>query len=159
MIPMTDRLNREARKTLRSMQTSVPVHVVPMANKFGVEMFKNHTFADELSGLIKKNEAGDFEIHVNSNHPITRQRFTMAHELAHFLLHRDKIGDGVVDDYLYRSKFSSVIEREANELAAEILMPAHLLISDEFKHLSIPEQAARFWVSEVSMDIRLGRLL
>ena len=33
----------------------------------------------------------------------TRQRFTIAHKIAHFILHREAIGDGIVDDALYRS--------------------------------------------------------
>lgn len=156
---MIHKLDASQRDTLEQMQTAVPVHVVPIAEKFGLKVFKNRNFPDNLSGLIKKSDDESYEIHVNGNHPITRQRFTMAHELAHFLLHKNEIGDGVTDDFLYRSNLTSRIEREANDLAAKILMPKHLLLKEPYKSMTISEQADKFWVSAVSMDIRLGKLI
>lgn len=143
---------------IRAYQKSIPVHVVPIARAFGVAVFKNDDFPDNLSGLIRRVDDDKYAIHVNANHPITRQRFTMAHELAHFILHKDKIGDGITDDYLYRSGLGNNLEREANQLAAKILMPEHLVFHKDTTK-SIKEQAGDFWVSETSMDIRLGTLL
>lgn len=77
--------------------------------------------------------------------------------MAHFILHRDKIGSGITDDGLYRSRLSNTIEVEANKLAADILMPWHLLnqrISPEVR--SVEEMAEIFNVSKSSMSIRLG---
>lgn len=156
---MIHALDIDQKEILIGMQTAVPVHVVPIAEKFGLKVFKNRNFPDNLSGLIKKVKDGSHEIHVNGNHPITRQRFTMAHELAHYLLHEDEIGNGITDDFLYRSTLTSRIEREANEMAAQILMPEHLLKQEPYKNMTISEQADKFWVSSVSMDIRLGKIL
>lgn len=65
-----------------------------------------------------------FEIGINANHPVTRQRFSMAHELAHFLLHRNSIDDlGQGEQILYRNDQRSPIECEANTFAANLLMP------------------------------------
>lgn len=155
---MIKTLDKDIISKIESLQKAVPVHVVPIAEKFGLKVFKNANFPDKLSGLIKKVD-DSYEIHVNGNHPITRQRFTIAHELAHFLLHKDIIGDGVTDDYLYRSNLNNSIEREANQLAADILMPEHLLKTSKYKKMTITEQADEFWVSRVSMDIRLGQIL
>jgi hypothetical protein len=48
---------------------------------------------DEASGSISR--SGDkFTVSVNSLESENRQRFTAAHELAHYLLHRDLMGDG-----------------------------------------------------------------
>lgn len=44
-----------------------------------------------------------------------------------YVLHRDKIGDGIVDDALYRSERGGAIERQANNYGASILMPAPLV--------------------------------
>ena len=63
---------------------------------------------------------------VNNTHSTERQRFTIAHEIAHFILHRDYIGDGITDNGLLRSNLSSEIEIAANRLAADIIMPWHL---------------------------------
>jgi Zn-dependent peptidase ImmA (M78 family) len=34
------------------------------------------------------------------HHP-NRQRFTLAHEIAHYVLHRDLVENGIVDDTMY----------------------------------------------------------
>lgn len=59
-------------------------------------------------------------IYVNKGHHVNRRRFTTAHEIAHFILHQDFIGDGIADDGLYRSKLSNAMEAQANKLAADI---------------------------------------
>lgn len=154
-----ENLTKDQLAKLRSLQTDVPVHVVPIAKSFGLEVYKNFEFPDTLSGLIKREDDDSFSCHINGNHPITRQRFTIAHELAHYLLHQEHIGNGLTDDYLYRSGLSNKMEREANRLAADILMPRHLLKTDKYKDLTIQQQADAFWVSRSTMDIRLGELL
>ncbi len=154
---MIDQLNKQQKQTIAEMQVNVPVHVVPIAEKFGLKLFRSANFPDALSGLIKKVE-GTYHIHINGNHPITRQRFTMAHELAHYLLHKNEIGDGITDDYLYRSELTSKIEREANDLAAQILMPVHLLKKEAYKNISNVQRADEFWVSAVTMDIRFRNI-
>ena len=45
--------------------------------------------SDQKSGYIKKEE-GRWVIGVNSLHHPNRQRFTIAHELGHYSLHRDQ---------------------------------------------------------------------
>ena len=152
-------MKADYQEIIRRHQQNIPVHIVPMANELGVSVFKNREFPDNLSGLIMKEDDGAYSIHVNGNHAITRQRFTMAHELAHFLLHKDDIGNGIKDDFLYRSGLSSRKEREANKLAAKLLMPEDLLKNEENAELTISEQADKFWVSHTTMDIRLGEIL
>src|SRR3546814_9375366 len=61
-----------------------------------------------------------FAIYVNGSHPRVRRRFSIAHEIAHFALHRNLIGDGVTDDAMYRSNLSSAVEVQANRMAADI---------------------------------------
>ncbi|MCV5491602.1 ImmA/IrrE family metallo-endopeptidase, partial [Escherichia coli] len=62
---------------------------------------------------------------MNQHDMQARRRYTLAHEIAHFLLHRHLLRDGITDDVLYRSSQSSQIEAEANRLAADIIMPMH----------------------------------
>src|SRR3546814_13450473 len=64
-----------------------------------------------------------FAIYVNGSHPRVRRRFSIAHEIAHFALHRNLIGDGVTDDAMYRSNLSSAVEVQSNRMAAAIMMP------------------------------------
>lgn len=144
-------------KKIKGFQKKAPVHVVPIAQAFGIEVFKDENFPDDLSGLIRKEEDGKYRCYVNATHPTTRRRFTIAHELSHFLLHKKYIGDGITDDYLYRSGLTNEMEREANSLAAEILMPQHLLEDyfDDIEQFSITALADLFWVSPAAMEIRL----
>lgn len=88
-------------------------------------------FEDSISGLLYKKDNKNI-ISVNTSHPLVRQRFTIAHELGHFFLNHH--GSLFVDKgYIYRDKRSSTgtikWEREANEFAAELLMPEKLLVN------------------------------
>lgn len=141
---------------IRANQSELPVSVTRIAREFGIRVFKSSGWPKKLSGLIRKNQ-GKYEIFVNGQHPLVRRRFTIAHELAHFILHRDEIGNGITDDVLYRSGLSNKMEKEANQLAADILIPWKLLdpILDSGES-DIRELAGMFKVSPSTMSIRLG---
>ena len=141
---------------IRANQSELPVSVTRIAGEFGIRVFKSSGWPEKLSGLIRKNQE-KYEIFVNGQHPLVRRRFTIAHELAHFILHRDEIGNGITDDVLYRSGLSNKMEKEANQLAADILMPWKLLdpILDSGES-DIRELAGMFKVSPSTMSIRLG---
>ncbi|MGQ7829399.1 ImmA/IrrE family metallo-endopeptidase [Altererythrobacter sp. Z27] len=147
---------------LREYAAVAPVRVGALAKALGLEVVVA-ALPLKISGMIKPNEDGDgYVIKVNRFEPKARQRFTIAHEIAHFLLHRDRIQAGVVDSVLYRSKLSSRLEAEANRLAADIIMPRDLVeeIAD-LENLSDHDQlverlAQRFDVSKQAMDIRMG---
>ena len=103
-------------------------------------------------------------MHQPRKHHRNRQRFTVAHELAHYLEHRPHIiGDGLTDDIgvLFRSNQSGVsfnMEREANRIAAEILMPEKLLEAaiESGDYKTKRQLADYFGVSEEALSIRLG---
>lgn len=150
----------EALSTIRRHQTTAPVQVIPIAYELGLKVYYVD-WQDNMSGRIERNEklGGDsgYAIFVNKNHPPNRRRFTIAHEIAHFVLHRDQIGDGVYDDAMYRSGLPQRTEFEANRLAADILMPWHLINEATNDGLSTVERLAqKFEVSNSSMSIRLG---
>jgi hypothetical protein len=67
---------------------------------------------------------------VSAADPLPRRRFTAAHELGHFVLHRATMGSFRADtDATLREADDDVsdrMEREANRFAAELLMPADL---------------------------------
>jgi Zn-dependent peptidase ImmA (M78 family) len=138
---------------------SVPM--ISVAEKLGLTVYKVSSWADNISGMIKKYpEAGNisgYAIFVNAKHGPKRQRFTVAHEIAHFILHKDLIGDGILDDGLYRSGLSNKIESQANSLAADILMPYHLIDKARRGGFSTTKALAeRLNVSEQAMSIRIG---
>lgn len=85
-----------------------------------------------------------------------RRRFTIAHEIGHFLLHPERVAperDGLVNAAMQRQ------EHEADQFAAELLMPEHLLrraVQDQGADAG--RLADRFEVSEAAMRLRLRRL-
>ena len=137
---------------------TAPVDLDAMARALGIEVASDHALPDDISGKIER-VAGRFRITINGNHAAPRQRFTLAHELAHYLLHRDLIGDGITDNVRYRSNLRDDVETQANGFAAELLMPAALVRAEwrgGLKHIA--GIAQRFDVSYEAAKIRLTSL-
>lgn len=151
----------DVRKTIAEFQKSAPVQVIPIATELGLKVYTVNNWDDDVSGMIIRDTArggpSGYAVYVNGNHPLVRRRFTIAHEIAHYMLHRSLIGDGVKDDGLYRSKLSNTIEAEANRTSADILMPWSLINAkiSEGKN-TVVELADALQVSKSSMSIRLG---
>lgn len=123
---------------------------------------------DELSGLAHIRD-GVSVIAVNSSHALNRQRFTIAHELAHIELHRHELERVVHVDRgsLRRDTLAAAgvdpIEIEANAFAAELLMPTALLKSAlQGRSIDLEDDSAvfalakRFRVSDAAMRYRLS---
>ena len=123
------------------------------------------SFDDNKCGcLIRKGNTGLIEI--NKDHPETRQRFTFAHELGHYMMHGTT--EGFVDNdtcVFLRDKDADqndTQEIEANYFAAELLMPEKFigadlknnLVSNEF----IENISKKYNVSTQAMPIRLFNL-
>jgi len=136
-----------------------PVDVEELAGACGVRVLQ-YPFQKDLSGLVVDLEEGTF-IGVNRQHPITRQRFTIAHELGHVLLsehdrfHIDlesKMEHSGSPLYDWRN------EREANVFAASLLMPANWVEAMYRKTPSVGALADAFNVSSEAMGYRLVSL-
>jgi len=148
---------------IQPLQDAAPIRLSAIANALGVKVIAT-TLPSGISGEIRPDpeNPGEFVIKVNKNDSARRQRFTVAHEIGHFLLHRDEIGDGITDDVLYRSSLSDRREAQANRLAADLLMPQKLVDEwmDRARTLKVDNVigflADKFNVSEAAMKIRLG---
>jgi Zn-dependent peptidase ImmA (M78 family) len=148
--------------TVNHFRESIPVDVEGLALALGIKVRKAY-LSDNISGMIRKVKEG-FEITVNARHPETRQRFTLAHEIGHYVLHRSLMGDGNVDDRAYRSDGSvqnNCIgpreETEANKFAANLLMPSEAIKKLRADGIDTPAKMAYLLkVSEGAMRIRLG---
>lgn len=112
-----------------------PVQVGQIALAIGIRV-QYEPAEDELSGfLLRDLSRQQAIIGVNDNHPDNRQRFTIAHELGHFLLHeQEKLHIDRRFQINRRDESSSQgkseEEKEANLFAAELLMPVHFLQQD-----------------------------
>ena len=88
---------------------------------------------EELAGFLFVTPSVGL-VFVNASDPVPRQRFTAAHELGHFVLHRDEMGGRVsIADtpasIELTDEQSNRHEREANRFAVELLMPAPLCLA------------------------------
>jgi Zn-dependent peptidase ImmA (M78 family) len=127
---------------------------------------------DELSGMVYVKD-GTPIIGVNALHHPNRQRFTLAHEVGHLVLHRAEITRQIHVDkgfpMLMRDSASAAgideMEIEANFFAAELLMPESLLArSLQGQSFDIDDEGAvaalakEYKVSVAAMRFRLGNL-
>lgn len=149
--------------------TAAPVDVEYIARSMGISVVTQSVEAD-ISGFLYRQRHSTI-IGVNSHHFHTRQRFTIAHELGHFLLHthEDVHVDKFFEVKLRSNKFSpaeELEEKEANLFAAELLMPKQLLdrelesidgvdLLDEKELQALAEEYA---VSTQAMTFRLSYL-
>jgi len=152
------RIDKDISNAIQKFQTSPPVNIVGMAKFFGLEVWESHDLPEGIAGKIFRDDKYggkmNYSIVVRAQDSRVRKRFTVAHELAHYILHRNLFKDVLIDDALYRSKLSTRVEAQANGLAADLLMPWPLLsrLSDR----SALELAGIFEVSEQAMRIRLS---
>jgi Zn-dependent peptidase ImmA (M78 family) len=156
---------------LRCTQDDGSVDIVQLASMAGVDVYGNEepdSFSAEITHIPSENK---FEIVVNTTHSLNQQRFSIAHELAHFILHLDKIKQygslkKETDSPTY--KYSPKIEEEADEFGGELLIPSRLLqeyfpniFTDPHQQLTfqiIQEIAIRFKTSIFVTADRLKRL-
>lgn len=149
---------------------SIPVEVVAMASFYGFSVYELE-MDDKVSGMIivdDENLKGfdtDKVIVVNSNHSAARKRFTVAHELGHYILknrpqncyaHRDS------------SEVYNPEEKDANSFASALLMPEEDIrrfvnyfvdcISENDDLMLKSEVARRYNVSESAAEVRLKKL-
>lgn len=159
-------IENKTEELLRSNKLfQAPVNVNKLAKKIGVKV-ESKEFDDDVSGLFVMKDDKPF-IAYNSNQGSNRRRFTIAHELGHFVLH-SKNKPLFVDkpkEVMFRNSDSSkgefLKEREANAFAAAVLMPRSLL-KEEIDNNSATELietlSKKFKVSTQAMSFRLSNL-
>jgi Zn-dependent peptidase ImmA (M78 family) len=148
---------------------SAPIKIEDCAKYLGIKL-EALELDDDVAGFLLLKDSNTVNIGYNKNNAPQRRRFTIAHEIAHYILHANdsKIFVDKEEKLLYRDGKSStgelVKEREANAFAAALLMPQKLLIEEVEKHkLETKEKfisslAKTFKVSEQAITIRLTNL-
>jgi hypothetical protein len=146
---------------VRAFQQTAPVDVVGLAKSLGLNVWELRDLPPNISGKIWKDPHGGisgFSIGVNASEAPVRKRFTVAHEIAHFVLHRNRFTNELLEDTMYRgSGMSSREEAQANKFAADVLMPFSLIqtLLKQGVH-TVAEMAKQLEVSTTAMSIRLG---
>lgn len=153
---------------IREYTSDAPVDIEGLVDALGIKLKRSRRLHPMIAGQIERLSDGKFEISTNASNSYFRQRFTIAHELAHYLFHRNLIGKGVDDTKAYRSldigKFNNTRikpehETEANQIAAKLLMPAPL-VRRYFHDLDgdLDDLAKKFQVSKEAMGYRAKAL-
>ncbi len=161
----------QIRKDLEDLTTQIlvdndlmykaPIDVISLANLYDIKVYGIKT-KNEISGAITYDKDEDyFEILVNTNNAKTRQRFTIAHELGHYFLHKEMLKDSNMHiDALYRTTTdmknvdTKELEKEVDYFAGALLMNRELLekLSKEY---GIEELAKIFDVSTSAVIVRM----
>jgi Zn-dependent peptidase ImmA (M78 family) len=150
----------------KSRISKPPIPVEKIAEHHGLDV-RLAPFEGDLSGALVRTEKEAY-IGVNSSHHPNRQRFTIAHELAHYFLHK---GLRVHIDKEFwvnwrddeSSKAVKWEEIQANQFAAELLMPTKFLKRDIDKLKRLDTHTTQFLankykVSPQAMRIRLTNI-
>ena len=140
------------------MLDKIPVDIIKIANSLGIKVYQCQFKEQGICGAILK-EKDKFKIYVKTDDAQVRKRFTVAHELGHFLLHKEKLEDEHYDDIMFRGNLSSEEEEEANYFASCLLMNKESLIKISKFIKNKSELAKMFEVSEAAMNIRIGELI
>ncbi|MBE6146930.1 MAG: ImmA/IrrE family metallo-endopeptidase [Firmicutes bacterium] len=137
----------------------LPVDLVQIAEKNKIEIY-HADLPINISGAIKYNgKTEKFQILINENDPFKRQRFTLAHELAHFFLQGEELKEkqGLHFDTLYRRNFDHN-EVQVDYLAGALLMEKDMVTKLYKINSSAKVLASVFQVSESAMTVRLMKL-
>lgn len=147
---------REAADRLTQAFDKPPIPAYEIAEQNGVDVvfadFGKH--ADTASGFCNFAKA---QIFVNREDSLERKTFTIAHELGHWLLHRDLfLADParypVLPRYTNPNRYDP-LEKEANHFAANLLVPDHLL--SRHRNAPVALLAKIFMVSPTMMGFRV----
>src|SRR5687768_10089840 len=144
---------------LKRHQNTFPVPVGKIAEELGLTVVSTSELPHGMSGSIAR-EDDSYVVYVNQDQPLRRQRFTIAHEIGHFLKHKkyldqtDEILNPVKKAILNRRDNASTSdleerkrEYEADKFAGNLLMPAPTFREVWSKAQSLKDVADYFGVS------------
>ena len=163
-------IEQKAEELRQKVECIIPTPVESLVTMNGIVLKTDAELDGDVSGF-SLSENGKKAISVRSSDSILRKRFTIAHELAHLLLHEDRtlnINTGSV--ILFRNQHSKTGEDwreiEANHFAACLLMPKSALVKElaaathggSVTENTIEHLALHFEVSVQAMSVRLAVL-
>ncbi len=123
-------------------------HLVNLLETNGIIVAKTDLFSEKIDGISTVSDKGNHIIFLNERKPNDRQRFSLAHELGHMLMHFDI------------PMISEAVEDEANRFASEFLLPKKEIINS-LRHLNFQKlgELKRYWkVSMKSLVYRARQL-
>ena len=149
-----DLLNFAAKNNIRTE----PLDISSLAQLLGIKMIFEPMKGDDSGSLKKNKKTDEWVMKVNSLHHPNRQRFTIAHELGHFI--KDSANqDEFSDTVFFRNGESNPMEVAANQFAAELLLPEESFRKYvESTSSKVEDIADHFHVSSLAVRIRAKQL-
>lgn len=149
-----------ARAKQAGIQT-FPLDIRQLVNKlFHIEI-EEADLGRDVSGFLERIDS-KWKIYVNRFESEARKRFTIAHELGHFVCHREKYASGEItapDQIFFRDDSLSTTEKEANDFAANLLIPEDLFREQvKLGNRKIIDLAAKFKLSTAAVKYRAFKL-
>lgn len=141
---------------------TLPVDPEAIATAMGIHVEPEFGLDGGASGMIELQQDGRPIIHYDMTEVPVRQRFTIAHEIGHFArghlsTSRARFRDTTAN---FRTFQADPAETEANQFAADLLMPAKLVryavVTKGVRDLG--RLANAFFVSQAAMGFRLRNL-
>lgn len=128
-----------------------PIDVEAAARRLGIEIAEL-PLSKSVSGMLVREARRRWVIVVNSRivHP-GRRRFTIAHEIGHWTLHRPLLHSGG------SARLTGNWEMEANEFASHLLLPPDLL-EEQVTLFGTSHLERHFGVSTAAVATALWRL-
>jgi Zn-dependent peptidase ImmA (M78 family) len=169
-VPRIKHIRALANEALRQANCdSTPIAIENVARALGAKVLYAPYEGDDLAGMLINGGERPI-IAVNSAHHKNRQRFTIAHECGHLVLghtstsHVDRTFEVIRRDAT-SSMATDMSEVEANQFAAELLMPLKFLLRDlpevriDFESdEKLASLAKRYGVSAQAMAYRIANL-
>ena len=134
--------------------TRPPVDIVSITRRYGIQILQWAFIDSEICGLLHWIDNVPVII-LNARHSWARKRFTLAHELYHYLVNMPSPQAALM---FKRGNPPKNAERNADRFAACLLMEAGLVSEFAKRGLSADAIARRLCVSKSAMGIRLKEL-
>ncbi len=122
--PNYKKARREAERVLEEnsiLSPPIPIHEISM--NYGLQIFMYEFDDPNQSGLLNFKEK---TVYISKDNSIVRRRFTLAHELGHFLMHKE-LGVDHIERISPIAGEKPWYEQEADAFAAHLLVPLNFL--------------------------------
>lgn len=165
-------MTEEQKQMLSRYKSTFPVQVGKLAEELGLTVVSTTDLPHGMSGSISK-EGDRYVVYVNAAQPLRRQRFTIAHEIGHYLKHKSYLDQ--TDEILNPAKkailnhkdgaaaeMNDLEERRreyaADKFAGDLLMPEATFKDVWAKAQCLKDVADFFGVSDMAANVRAALL-
>jgi len=159
---------QEIKTVIDRYRNDFPVKVGAIAKELNIALVSTAELPPNTSGSLVKEADGRYTIYVDQNDSQRRQRFTIAHELGHFVQHGhaeilEKYGELLNPRKTVFTRPSNgtnfqEIEKEADNYAADLLMPKAEFVKTWNDAETLSEVADKFGVSSMAANVRAAIL-